>query len=261
MSEAGLVSSAACAAAESGPSPAASARSTPPARAGTEPMFTRATRPPCTATPTIAQSMARLVNFWNDQPRSAGLGIRISVSSSPGSSAVSNSPRKKSVMAISRLPDGPRVTRDQRSADGAPVPHLRVTDGPGGPGEQRQFGGQQPGVLQVVVAGQRPDGDVPVLVADVGKLGKTADVDEHLGDREPQLHQREQGMPARQELPVVARLGGEVEGLLDGPGPLVGERRGDHASPPAGSAAPAGALPPGCWPPWAAASTARTMLW
>jgi len=30
-------------------------------------MFTRATLPPWTATPTIAQSIARLVNFWNDR--------------------------------------------------------------------------------------------------------------------------------------------------------------------------------------------------
>ncbi len=116
MSEIGLVPSAACAAAAAGPSPAASARSTPAARTGTEPMFTRATRPPCTATPTIAQSMARLVNFWNDQPRPAGLRIRISVSSSPGSSAVSNSPRKNSGPAISLVPDGPLATSVASSA-------------------------------------------------------------------------------------------------------------------------------------------------
>ena len=111
------------------------------------------------------------------------------------------------------------------------------------------------------MAGQRADGDVAVLVPDVRKLAEPADVDEHLGHREPQLHQREQGMPARQVLAVVTCFVGEVERLLDGPGPLVGERRGDHAGSPAGSPAPAGALAPGCWPSRAAASTARTMLW
>jgi hypothetical protein len=45
-------------------------------------------RVPCTATPTIAQSIARLVNFWNDQPRAAGLGRRISVINSPGAVTV-----------------------------------------------------------------------------------------------------------------------------------------------------------------------------
>ena len=111
------------------------------------------------------------------------------------------------------------------------------------------------------MAGQRADGDVAVFVTDVGKLGEPADVDEHLGNREPQLHQREQGMPAGQELSLVTGFGGEVDGLLDGPGPPVGERRGDHAGSSAGSAAPAGAPPPGGRPSRAAASTARTMLW
>jgi len=51
-------------------------------------MLTSATFDPWTATPTMAQSMARLVNFWNDHPAVPGLGMRISVSSSPGSRAV-----------------------------------------------------------------------------------------------------------------------------------------------------------------------------
>ena len=37
---------------------------------------------------------------------------------------------------------GGGVAVHQRSADGAPVPHLRVTDGIGGAGEQRQLGGE-----------------------------------------------------------------------------------------------------------------------
>ena len=88
MSSGGLVPSEAWAAASAGAAPSASARSTPLARSGVDPMWTSATRSPCTAAPTIAQSMARLVNFWNDHPAWAGLGTRISVSSSSGSSAV-----------------------------------------------------------------------------------------------------------------------------------------------------------------------------
>ena len=47
-------------------------------------MLTRPTERPCTTTPTMAQSMPRLVNFWKPQPGTAGLGTRISVSSSSG---------------------------------------------------------------------------------------------------------------------------------------------------------------------------------
>src|SRR6185437_9097094 len=60
-------------------------------RRGGPPMLTRPIRPSWTAQPTMAQSIARWVNFWNDQaPAAAGLGTRISVSISSGSSAVSN---------------------------------------------------------------------------------------------------------------------------------------------------------------------------
>jgi len=46
-----------------------------PERAG--PMLTSATLPPCTATPTIAQSMARLVNFWaNATPGARAIVLR-----------------------------------------------------------------------------------------------------------------------------------------------------------------------------------------
>src|ERR1035441_6110127 len=110
MSAAGLVPSAARDAASATDAPPASASSTAMARIGVDAMLTRPTESPCTATPTMAQSMARLVNFWNDQPAAAGLGTRISVSSSPGSSAVSNRPRKKSPAAISRAPDRPVAT-------------------------------------------------------------------------------------------------------------------------------------------------------
>src|SRR5215471_7911801 len=112
------------------------------------------------------------------------------------------------------------------------------------------------------MARQRPDGDVAVLVPDVGKLVEPADVDQHLGHREPQLHQREQRMPARQVLAVVTGLGGEVEGLLDGAGSPVGKRCRDHEASPGSSLAWSyRALTACCCPSRAAASTALTMLW
>jgi hypothetical protein len=110
------VPSAACAAASAGEAPPARAASTAAARSGVPPMLTRATLRPWTATPTMAQSMARWVNFWNDQPRAAGFGTRISVSSSPGSSTVSNRPSKNSPIPISRAPSVPRATTVASSA-------------------------------------------------------------------------------------------------------------------------------------------------
>ena len=62
------------------------------------------------ATPTMAQSWARRLNFWNDQPAPATFGTRISVSSSSGASAVSRKPWKKSVAGMVRSPLGPRTT-------------------------------------------------------------------------------------------------------------------------------------------------------
>jgi hypothetical protein len=58
-------------------------------------------------------------------------------------------------------------------------------------------------------AGERADGHVGALVADVGQLGDPAEVDEHGRRGEPQLHQREQRLPARQVLGVLAVLGRE----------------------------------------------------
>ena len=95
-------------------------RSTAVARIGVEPMFTRPTPElplfRTAATPTMAQSWARRLNFWNDQPAPGTFGTRISVSSSSGASADSRNPVKKSVAAISRSPRADRATRVPPSA-------------------------------------------------------------------------------------------------------------------------------------------------
>src|ERR1035437_3656441 len=149
MSAAGLVPSAARDAASATDAPPASASSTAMARIGVDAMLTRPTESPCTATPTMAQSMARLVNFWNDQPAAAGLGT-------PGEEG------------------GGQVRGGTSSrkcpADGATVPDLRVADVAGGAGEQRQFTRGERGVLDVVVAGQCPDRDMVARVPDLGQM-------------------------------------------------------------------------------------------
>ena len=150
-----------------------------------------------TATPTIAQSWARRTNFWNPHGARQPSGVRISTSTSSSASAVSQNPRKKSVAAISRSPDGPRATSvaakgkhdggkvgggiavRQRSADRAAGAHLRVADEPCGVREQGHVLAQHRRALDVAVAGERADGDVVTGVADVGQVGDAADVDEH----------------------------------------------------------------------------------
>ena len=61
-----------------------------------------------------------------------------------------------------------------------------------------------------------------------------ADVDEERRLREPELHERQERVPAREELRVVAPE--ELEGFVDGAGTLVVELRGDHRAPPFASA-------------------------
>jgi hypothetical protein len=78
-----------------------------------------------------------------------------------------------------------------RAADRAAVPDLRVADLAGRVGEQRHRRCEQLGVLDVVMPGQRAYGDVGSLVGDVGQVAQAAEVDDHLGGGQAQLHQRE----------------------------------------------------------------------
>ncbi len=120
---------------------------------------------------------------------------------------------------------------------------LVVADLAGDGPQNTALGGEEVAGLEVAVAGERADGEVVAGVAHVGEVGEPSDVDEHGGGGEAQLHERQEGHPAGEELGVVAVLGEGGERLVGRAGPHVLERGGDHrrAS--------------------AAASTARTMLW
>src|SRR6202034_1658554 len=112
MSLPGDAPSAARAGASAVGAPDARPDSTADARSGVRPMLISATDDPWTATPTIAQSIFLLVNFWNDHAGGrAGFGTWISVSSSPGSIAVSKMPLKNSEAGTDRVPAGPRITQ------------------------------------------------------------------------------------------------------------------------------------------------------
>ena len=188
-------------------------------------MLTRATpgRGPVTAaTPTMAQSWARRLNFWNDQPAPSIFGTLISVRTSSGCRSVSRKPWKKSVAAMVRRSlrsdrgEGGaqgqagrrqvrrRVAVGDRSADGAPVAHLGIADLPGDVGQQRHVTLQHLADLEVPVAGQGADDHPVAVLADVGQIGQPADVDQHRRRRQAQLHQRQQRVAAGQQLGVFA---------------------------------------------------------
>ena len=66
-----------------------------------------------------------------------------------------------------------------------------------------------------------------VVVTDVGELGQPCDVDQMLGRAEPQRHQRDEALAAREDLDVVV-LGEERQRLLERLGPVVRESRQLH---------------------------------
>ena len=112
-------------------------------------------------------------------------------------------------------------------------------------------------------------GELVALDADVAQLRQPADVDQELRRAEAHLHDRDQGVAAGQDAGVLALLGEQRDGVVEGVGAGVVEREGDHA--PASPREKAGAVrsasdsasafcaASGSLP--AATSTARTMLW
>ena len=91
-----------------------------------------------------------------------------------------------------------------RAADRAAVANLRVADEAGRLGDDRALGPQELALLDVPVAREGADRDRVPVVLDVGEVGDPADVDEQLGPREPQPHEREQRVAAGDELGLLA---------------------------------------------------------
>ena len=83
-----------------------------------------------------------------------------------------------------------RVGVGDRPADRAAVAHLRITDVARRMSEQGNVLGEHFRDLDVAVPREGADGDVIAILADVREVGEPADVDEHAGLGEAQLHQR-----------------------------------------------------------------------
>ena len=118
-----------------------------------------------------------------------------------------------------------------RAADRPPVAHLRVADEPGGLGDDRALGPEELARLQVAVARKRADGDRVTVLTYIGEVGDAADVDEQLGTREPEAHEREERVAAREELRVLAGPE-ELDRVVDRLGDLVFELGRNHFAPP-----------------------------
>ena len=99
-----------------------------------------------------------------------------------------------------------RIRLAERAADRAAVAHDRIGDHVLGVAKQRQALGEQLGLQQIDVAGQRADSDLVALLPDVGELRQVVDVDQVRRVREPELHHRQQAVAARDD----ARLGAEL---------------------------------------------------
>ncbi len=198
------------------------------------------------ATPTVAQSWARRLYFRYDQPvESPSFGTLISVSSSPGPTAVSNTPVKKSAAATVRSPPGPtidelgaegehhggqvrgRVAVGERASDRAPVTNLRIADLAGGGGHDRAMLLEQRIPVHRGVLREGADRELGAAVTHIGEVGESTDVDELRRPRDSQLQRRDERVSAREHL-CVGVAAEQVEGILDGLGHLVVERCGDH---------------------------------
>ena len=78
------------------------------------------------------------------------------------------------------------------------------------------------------MSGQGADGDVIAGVSDVRQIADPPDVDEHARLGEAQLHQRQQAVPAGEELGIITVLADEADGLFGRTGADVVEGGGNH---------------------------------
>ena len=138
---------------------------------------------------------------------------------------VSYGPRWNSRTGTSRLPPGPRMHRGRARAPrtrrtgprtGRPGRASRrpcrgcARSGRRSPARRRGRSGsarRRPADSSSVgVPGQRADDEVVAVDADVGELGEVVDVDQRVGSGQPQLHHRQQAVPAGDDPGLGAEL-------------------------------------------------------
>jgi hypothetical protein len=80
--------------------------------------------------------------------------------------------------------------------------------------QQRAFFLRQSRAFYLVVCGERADDELVILLANPAKAGNLAYIDEQLGIGEPEFHERQQAVPACQELRLFAMSGQSAHGLV-----------------------------------------------
>src|SRR5262245_17284382 len=79
-----------------------------------------------------------------------------------------------------------------------------------------------------MLGGHSAEDDGVAAVSNTFQLGNTAQIDKVLGHRQPELHHRDQALPASERACLFAILGKECGCLSEGLGAVIGEWGRDH---------------------------------
>ncbi len=121
----------------------------------------------------------------------------------------------------------------ERTAEGATMANLWVTDLGGGVRQQRRMFSDEIAGLDGPVLGQRADGEMIAGIVDVGQVIEAADVDHHRRVGETKLHHGKQRVATGHEFRLVTVLGESSQRLIGRTGPDIVERDRNHFEPPA----------------------------
>ena len=116
--------------------------------------------------------------------------------------------------------------------DRGQVPDERVGDHPAGIREDREPPPDQVGGLELRLADEGADDERAVPLGDRPEPGDPVEVDHVARGREPELHQGDEALTAREDLRVAAEPAEQRDGVLEGGRAVILEGRRNHARPP-----------------------------
>ena len=135
-------------------------------------------------------------------------------------------------LAVERGDDGRQLAGGigvgEAAADRPPVPDLHVTDLRHRLGEERAALAHERGRLDGALAGHRPDGEMPVVEADAREAVDVVEIDDVRRPHEAEAQQRDEALPAREHLRLVAVPREDAERLVDRARAQVVESRRLH---------------------------------
>src|SRR5215475_5120610 len=111
---------------------------------------------------------------------------------------------------------------------GSFVSDLHVADQARRIGESGEMLSDDIGSFDLVMRRQRSDADSSVFLFYIRELGYAADIDQEFGSGKPQLHHRDQAVPARQNLRAAGMFLQEAEGFAQRGRDDVFEWLGNH---------------------------------